>query len=92
MLTPPVERRCAAGRVPETCCVGFPWKPVDIYDIMVNGEPLPPEVIMTAAATGIEPHALDRHVTAVHGWEPHDIGYAEAVRGAADCLACGGCP
>jgi hypothetical protein len=40
---------------------------------------------------GIEPHALDWHVEAVHGCEPHDRGYAEAVELAARCMLAGGC-
>jgi hypothetical protein len=55
------------------------------------GEPLPEEVIDVAAGHGIDPHALDSHVEGVHGCEPHDAGYREAVQVAARCLANGGC-
>jgi hypothetical protein len=56
-----------------------------------HGEPLPQPVIDVAAARGIDPHTLDWHVEAVHGWEPHDLGYRDRVGEAAGCLAAGGC-
>jgi hypothetical protein len=56
-----------------------------------HGEPLPQAVIDVAAARGIDPHALDWHVEAIHGWEPHDVGYRDRVGEAVDCLAAGGC-
>ncbi len=55
------------------------------------GEPLPKEIIDVAAGLGVEPHALDHHVEGVHGVEPHDRGYRDAVELAARCLLDGGC-
>lgn len=79
--------RCTAGNDPARCCVGDPWS-----DISPHGqEPLDPAVIAVAATSGIDPHTLDYHVTGVHGWESHDIGYAAAVAAAAGCIGAGGC-
>jgi hypothetical protein len=80
-----------AGTGAARCCVGDPWADLDIAYVRTYGEPLPPAVIAVAAECGADPHALDWHVEAVHGWEPHNTGYAEAVAAAADCLAGGGC-
>lgn len=33
---------------------------------------------------------LDWHVEAIHGWEPHDKGYEEAIVQSAACLLEGG--
>lgn len=57
-----------------------------------DGTPIYDEsVIVTAVRRGVDPEILDWHVEAVHGWEPHDTGYASAVEQAADCLQEGGC-
>jgi hypothetical protein len=86
-MTAPVDQKCAGGRDPARCCVGDPWETFTPYDT----EPLDPAVIETAAERGVEPHALDRHVEGVHGWEPHDVGYDRAVAAAARCLLGSGC-
>jgi hypothetical protein len=57
----------------------------------MTGDPVPSAVIQVAEETGIDPRALDWHVEAEHGWEPHDVGYVDAVRAAARCLQAGGC-
>lgn len=86
------SRRCSAGRPPLVCCVGHPWDNAGIVpQVRQWGEPLPQEVIDTAVKHGLDPHALDWHVDAVHGWEPHDKGYADAVAEVARCLLAGGC-
>lgn len=79
--------RCSAGNDPARCCVGDPWADFSPYDV----EPLPSAVIRVAAQRGVDPHALDQHVEAIHGWEPHDAGYGDHVAAAADCLLAGGC-
>ncbi len=92
MSAPEAQSRCSAGRPPEVCCVGQPWEAPNLgLQIRNWGEPLYPEVIDAAVRHRLDPHALDRHVEAVHGWEPHDAGYAEAVELAAQCLLSGGC-
>jgi hypothetical protein len=83
----PAATTCAAGRDPARCCVGDPWADVTPYDT----EPLDQAVIETAAVQGVDPHALDGHVTTVHGWESHDVGYDRAVLAAAGCLKRGTC-
>lgn len=88
---PPGAERCAGGADPAHCCVGDPWADLDIAYVRTYGEPLPPAVITVAAERGVEPHALDHHVEGIHGVEPHDLGYADAVSQAADCLLRGGC-
>lgn len=57
----------------------------------MNGEPIPDEVIQVAELYKLNPKDLDWHVEAIHGWEPHDLRYFEAVYQAAECLAEGGC-
>jgi hypothetical protein len=79
--------RCSAGNDPSSCCAGDPWVSFTGH----SSEPLAPDVIRVAAELGIDPHVLDLHVEEVHGWEPHDDGYAEAVGRAARCLAVGEC-
>ncbi len=79
------------GGRPDLCCLPGSWDRATIHDIMSWGEPLPPEVADTAAAGGVDPHALDRHVAVVHGWEPHDTGYAERVIESVACLRRGDC-
>lgn len=49
------------------------------------------EAAEAAAKHDLDPAALDWHVEAVHGWEPHNDGYEDAIRQAAECLANGGC-
>ena len=87
-MTLATEIKCAAGNDPTRCCVGDPWAGLNPY---VEQEPLDSSVIFVAAERGVEPHALDHHVEAVHGWEPHDVGYAQAVAAAAQCMLSGGC-
>lgn len=91
MTNPLAPARCPAGNEPARCCIGDPWTVLTALDVQLAGEPLPSEVISTAEANGIEPHALDHHVEGAHGWEPHDPGYAEAVQAAAACMVAGGC-
>lgn len=86
---PPVT--CSAGNEAARCCVGDPWADLDIGYVRTYGEPLPLSVIRVAAERGIDPHSLDWHVEAVHGWEPHDVGYDERVPEAAECVARGTC-
>jgi hypothetical protein len=47
----------------------------DAMQIMLHGEPRPPEVTAVAEVLGLDPGELDWHVEAEHGWEPHDEGY-----------------
>lgn len=82
------------GSDPTLCCLPGAWQRMQALGesgFRAYGEPLPVDVIDVAAARGGEPHALDWHVEAVHGWEPHDTGYRERVGEAADCLLAGGC-
>lgn len=72
----------------DLCCLPGAWQRVQAM-----GEvgfryhvPLPEAVIEVAAATGVDPHELDWHVEAEHGWEPHDPGYADRVAEAAVCI------
>jgi hypothetical protein len=87
----------AAGCVaadPALCCLPGAWERMAAmgeHGFRAYGEPLPEAVIEVAAVRGIEPHALDWHVEAIHGWEPHDVGYRDHVGAAAECLASGGC-
>ncbi len=90
VAAPPVVR-CVAGSEAARCCVGDPWADVTEMSLYVFGEPLPAAVIRAAAEQGVEPHALDQHVEGVHGVEPHNDGYAEAVISAARCVKAGGC-
>ncbi|MET8278258.1 hypothetical protein [Micromonospora sp. NPDC005174] len=83
--------RCAAGNVATRCCVGDPWANITATDVMCHGEPLDLAVITNAAATGVDPHELDWHVTAVCGWESHDFGYAAHVTAIARDLRDDGC-
>lgn len=71
---------------PSLCCLPGAWDRATVADIRAYGEPLPPEVADTAAETGVDPHQLDWHVTAEHGREPHDQGYADAVKAAVKCV------
>lgn len=80
--------KCAMGNEPTRCCVGLPWYEFNPH---VDPEPLDPAVISAAAEAGVEPHALDHHVEAVHGCEPHDAGYAAGVHAAVQCMLAGGC-
>lgn len=86
--------RCAANANPALCCTPGAWEQLAEMGergFRTYGEPLPEEVIAVAAARGIEPHALDHHVEGVHGVEPHDMRYPEAVKAAAACLTKGEC-
>ncbi len=79
---------------PALCCLPGAWARIGAlgeHGFRAHGEPLPEAVINTAADRGVEPHALNWHVEAVHGWEPHDAGYDDHVVAAAECLAAGGC-
>jgi len=91
-VVPVKDLRCPGGRPPEMCCVGRPWEAADLASqVLYWGEPLPQAVIDTAVRHGLDPHALDEHVEAVHGWEPHNNGFAEAVEVAARCILADGC-
>lgn len=57
----------------------------DAMTVMLLGEPLPAEVLAVTEVLGLDPGVLDWHVEAVHGHEPHDEGYEEAVWAAAEC-------
>ena len=46
---------------------------------------VPPNVAAVAAKYGLAAEDLDWHVEAEHGWEPHDVGHADAVEAAARC-------
>jgi hypothetical protein len=51
-----------------------------------------PEAVNTFAKQfDVSPKELDWHVEAVHGWEAHDHGYAEATLRAVRCLQNGVC-
>lgn len=67
---------------------GTPW---DTFDARVDPEPYPVCVYYIADLTGLDPKNLNWHVEAIHGWEPHDVGYRAAVVTAAGCLLAGGC-
>ncbi|HEY6117698.1 MAG TPA: hypothetical protein VI172_17220 [Candidatus Dormibacteraeota bacterium] len=78
---------------PALCCLPGVWDRVAVHDVMAYGEPLPPAVADIAAAEGVDPHHLGHHVEAIHGWEPHDEGYAQAVAASVECVKNGGgCP
>lgn len=52
---------------------------------------LPPPVVTTVAAVlALDPEDLWDHVEGIHGWEPHDEGYEDAVWAAAECTDHGG--
>lgn len=57
----------------------------DAMTVMLLGEPMPAKVLAAAEVLGLEPGALDWHVEALHGHEPHDEGYEEAVWRTAEC-------
>jgi hypothetical protein len=57
----------------------------DAMEIMLHGEPRPPEVEAVASVLGLDPGELDWHVEAEHGHEPHDEGYEGHVWAAAAC-------
>jgi len=57
----------------------------DALDILLHGEPRPVEITAVASVLGMDPEALWDHVEGVHGWEPHDEGYEDAVWAAAEC-------
>jgi hypothetical protein len=79
-----------SGLPRDLCCLPGAWDRVTVHDVMAYGEPLPPEVADVAAREGVDPHQLDYHVEAVHGWEPHDEGYPAAVAAAVECVKNGG--
>ncbi len=84
---------CTAGN-PELCCQPGAWQRMTAmgeHGFRTYGEPLPEAVIDLAASHRIDPHALDWHVEAVHGWEPHDADYRTHVTAAVACLLDGGC-
>lgn len=87
----PEPVRCSAGNYADTCCLPGSWDRITLGGLYGQGEPLPPAVADVAAERGIDPHTLDSHVEGKHGWEPHNAGYAEAVRAAADCVVRGNC-
>jgi hypothetical protein len=64
------------------------WRPAKPGD--TPGQ-YPPQLLAVAAARGVEPRALDWHVEAIHGCEPHDEDYAYGCDVAADCLTSGIC-
>lgn len=82
------EPQCPRGGRPVSfCCVGTPWDSPNIAEqILYWGDPLYPSVIEVAARTGLDPHDLAGHVEGEHGWEPHNVGYDEAVEQAATCM------
>ena len=45
----------------------------------------PPQVTAVAEVLGLDPDKLWEHVEGIHGWEPHDEGYEDAVWAAAEC-------
>ena len=45
----------------------------------------PPVVTAVASVLGMNSNRLWTHVEGIHGWEPHDEGYEDAVWAAADC-------
>lgn len=59
---------------------------------MYYEEPLiDPRAEELAPVYGVDAKELDWHVEAVHGWEPHDSFYVEALHQSARCLLEGGC-
>lgn len=87
----PEPARCSAGKRADECCLPGAWDRITLAGLYGHGEPLPTEVIDAAAEHDVDPHQLDWHVEAVHGWEPHDVGYADAVRASVDCLTGDNC-
>lgn len=57
----------------------------DALQIMMHGEPRPPEVEAVASVLGLDPDVLGWHVEAEHGHEPHDEGYEDSVWRTAEC-------
>jgi hypothetical protein len=51
-----------------------------------DGQPFP-VVVAVAEVCGLGVRDLDMHVEGLHGWEPHDSGYEDAVWVAAQCRA-----
>lgn len=82
------QRRAYAAALPVAEAA---WTEAELYDART----LPPPVVSAvASALGMDPDALWDHVEGVHGWEPHDEGYEDAVWAAAagceladDCAA-----
>lgn len=56
------------------------------YDKAWQDGDIPHVVSAIADFCNLDPKELDWHVEALHGWESHDEGYAEAVWRAASCL------
>jgi len=54
-------------------------------DWAMLGEPRPYEITAVASVLSLDPEALWDHVGGIHGWEPHDVGYEDAVWAAAAC-------
>lgn len=49
-------------------------------------------ILKAAIDAGLDPEVVDWHLEAVHGWEPHDVGYIEqGLVGTVSCLLKGGC-
>ncbi len=82
--------RCSIGNEPELCCVGDPWNHPR-FDPQFHMEPLLPAVISAAKNHELDPHLVDWHLEAIHGWEPHDAKYDVEAEAAAECLCRGGC-
>ena len=82
--------RCSAGNDPELCCVGDPWNN-NRFDPRFHADPLMPSDIAAAELHELDPHDVDHHLEAIHGWEPHEPDYDEEAERAAECLCEGGC-
>lgn len=84
-----ILRVCSIGSLSMYCCEGDAWDNVHKTGTMgfyVYGAPLPQKVIDVSPLYGIDPHDLDWHVEAVHGWEFHDQGYDDQVLAIAECM------
>lgn len=58
----------------------------------MHEEPLIDErVSRYAEEHNIDADKLDWHLEAIHGWEPHNRGYEEAIEAAAECMTHGFC-
>lgn len=69
------------------------WKRHELATQYGAANPYPPPYVTAVAAMfGVDGGALWDHVEGVHGWEPHDDGYGQAVWAALWCTSHGPAP